>query len=280
MEVIYADIYFIVNLSMDFLALFITAKLRKLRVRAWRTLLAAAIGASYAVAELFMKGVILPALLAFAIPFLMCFTAFGFGRIGHYLLNVLTFWLTSWLMGGLLTAVYYIAGKILESKKIYINGRTETLYSDIPFYVIILIALSAAAVTLIWNRLAEKRRVTARASLTVELNGKVIETRALCDSGDLLTEPVGNLPVVILSPGLMDTILPGGVESIIEQGGREMLRVRVIPYSTVSGEGILYGYVPDRLTVNGIERRACVCSGGSSKFPLADCHAIVPVTLL
>lgn len=280
LEVIYADVYFIVNLSMDFLALFIAAKLRRLKVRALRTLFASAVGAGYAVAELFIGGRLLPALLALAIPVLMCFIAFGFGKPGHFTLNVITFWLVSWLMGGLLTAVYYVAGKIFESKKIYINGRTEVLYSDIPFWVIIAIALSCAAITLIWNRLAEKRRLAARAHLTVENDGVRIEEEGLCDSGNLLTEPIGGLPVIILSPDLMSALLPLGVESLMNGDSADMLKVRIIPYNTVSGNGILYGCIPDRLTVNGVERRACICSGGDLTFSFGECRAIVPASLL
>jgi len=280
MEVIYADIYFVVNLSMDFLTLFITAKLRKLPARALRLLFAAAVGGGYAVARLFISGRVLPLILTVAVPFLMCYIAYGFGRIGHYLLNTLTFWLVSWLMGGLLTAVYYFAGRLLEDRKIYINGRTEALYSDIPFWVIIVIAVCAALVTLLWNRLAERRMRSSRASVTVIDRGNEISFDALCDSGNMLVEPIGNLPVIIISPEILEKLLPEGIEPLIYGSTSDMLRVRVLPYSTVSGSGMTYGYLPDRILVGGVEKRACLCAPPDPDTDFGSCGAIIPTSLL
>ena len=70
--VIYADVYFIVNMSMDFTALFITAKIMNAKIGVGRFLAASVIGALYAILSLFLEeNAILSLFLAFALPFLM-----------------------------------------------------------------------------------------------------------------------------------------------------------------------------------------------------------------
>ena len=56
METVYADVYFIVNFSMDVLALFITGKILHLPQRILRICFAGAIGSAYAVLTLAFRG--------------------------------------------------------------------------------------------------------------------------------------------------------------------------------------------------------------------------------
>ena len=279
-NVIYADIYFLVNFSMDALALFVCAKIRKLPLKILRLTFAAAVGSAYAVARLFMNGSILPLVLSVLVPFLICYISFEYGRLSAFLLNVVSFWLISWLLGGALTAVYYLTDKILASQKIYINGRAETLYSDIPFSFILICALSCAFLTLIWNRIAEKKLQKTNATVQIDDGDISIIESALCDSGDLLTEPLSGTPVIIISPVLMEKIIPGGVDSLIKSGAAYAKKLRVIPYSTVSESGILYGYIPDRVLVNGAEKRACLCSAAKLCEKFGEHRIIIPTSLL
>ena len=280
MNVIYADIYFLINFSMDALALFVCAGIRKLPLRILRLIFAASVGSAYAVARLFMNGRIFPTVLSLIIPFLICYISFDYGGLSTFIINVVSFWLISWLLGGALTAVYYLTDKILASKKIYINGRAETLYSDIPFYVILICALSCAFLTLIWNRIAEKKLRKTNATVQIDDGDISIIESALCDSGDLLTEPLSGTPVIILSPALMEKLIPGGMDSLIHGSTAYAKRLRVIPYSTVSESGILYGYIPDRVLINGAEKRACLCSAAELYEKFGEHRIIIPTSLL
>ncbi|MBR6795203.1 MAG: sigma-E processing peptidase SpoIIGA, partial [Clostridia bacterium] len=53
-QVIYGDVFFLVNFSMDFLALFITGKLNHAAVPLWRLVLGGTLGGLYATVALFL----------------------------------------------------------------------------------------------------------------------------------------------------------------------------------------------------------------------------------
>lgn len=279
MQVIYADVYFIVNFSMDFLALFIACKIRKIPLRLWRTAFAAAVGSLYAVISLTFNGAenILTFLLAAAIPFLMCYIAYGGGRAKYYLINVASFWIISFVMGGMMTAIYYFVGKLLSSREIYINGTTYTLYSDIPFWIFIAAAFACALFTVIWNRLAAKKSGVHEASFFMEDGAVSINEVAMCDSGNLLREPLSGLPVIILSNELMEKVAPG-IETLKE--GLNYRKIRIIPYNTLSGSGILYGYIPDCVKINNDIKKACLCSGKDIGKTFDGYNVIIPTSLL
>lgn len=279
LQVIYADVYFIVNFSMDFLALFITCKLRKIPLRLFRTVFGAAVGSLYAVVSLSFngKGNILTFLLSVAVPFLMCYIAFGGGRPLYYLINVASFWIVSFVMGGMMTAIYYFAGKLLSSKEIYINGTTYTLYSDIPLWIFIAAAFACALITVVWNRFAAKKAECREVTFFVEDGAVSISERALCDSGNLLVEPISGLPVIILSGELMEKIAPG-LEKLSD--GLSYRKIRIIPYNTLTGSGILYGYIPDCVKIDGNIKKACLCSGRELSKPFDGYNVIVPASLL
>lgn len=283
MEVIYGDSYFLVNFSMDFLALFICCRLRRLPFRLWRTVASSGIGALYALICLMFGGEHSPIGIALSLllPCLMVYVAFGWGRPGSYLANLLTFWVTSLLMGGAMTSIYFLAGEILAKKQIYINGTVHTLYSGIPAWAFLLCALGAALLTALWNRFCDRRARTRSVRVSVSVGPRSAECEGLVDSGNLLTEPLSSLPVVILERELADSLVPGlsGFERSVGGFSADIAKVRIIPYRSVSGGGIMYGYLPDSITVNGVQKRAVICA--SEKGAIAgDRRAIVPLSLL
>ena len=286
-EVIYGDTYFLVNFSMDFLALFICSRVMKLRLKIIRTALGAATGALYALVTL-MTGLEHTPIgrgLSLFIPCLMVYIAFGWGSIGHFLGKVFAFWVTSFVMGGAMTCIYYFAGEFLAKKQIYINGTVHTIYSGIPPWVFILCALGAAILTVIWNNISDRRFRVKQASLTVRVGERQIECEGLVDSGNLLLEPLSALPVIIISHKLCDRLIPGlsSFDAISGDIGADLGKVRIIPCKTVSGNGIMYGYMPDRVIINGIEKRAVICPSSGGKDALAgksSPDAIIPASLL
>ena len=75
-QTVYADLYFMINLSMDFLCFFLTAKILSIKLHVWRALMASALGGAYAVAALFFTVGKLAALLI-DMAFCACLCLFG-----------------------------------------------------------------------------------------------------------------------------------------------------------------------------------------------------------
>lgn len=280
-EVIYADVYFLINFSMDFLALFVTARLLRLKQKTIRMCVAAALGGIYATVSLvaFTKGQ--ETLLNVAIPTLMCVIAFGITKIGQVVKNTFLLFAVSFLIGGGMTALYYVINRFLESRKIYINGTIDTLYSDIPVWLLAMLAVLCALVSFAWGRItrasAEKRKV----EVVVREGKREVRFSALCDSGNLLYEPFGGLPVIIVGEKIMQSIVSEDIFEVCfvgkkTSGNMEQTRkLRIIPAVTVGGDELLSGYVPDSVLIDGVEKKACIAYDRTGR-DFGGCDAIVP----
>ena len=118
------------------------------------------------------------------------------------------------------------------------------------------------------------------------------EFTALRDSGNLLTEPVSGLPVIIARaeavaeaappavlyalgceqvPGAWDT--PGADGAKTEGGEPQQERIYPIAYRSLGGSGALYGFEPRLCLVGGSRYRCVVALCRSASF--AGCAALV-----
>ena len=97
----------------------------------------------------------------------------------------------------------------------------------------------------------------------VTLNNKKIKTKALIDTGNLLKEPITNLPVVVMEHTLLYDVMPkdilnnterilGGDFSEIQENIKDeySLKLKVIPFSSLGKQnGMLLGIKGEDLTV-------------------------------
>ena len=78
MQTLYADILFLINFSMDFLTLYVTAAILRRKTSVARLSVASAIGGLYGVASVFMQGIlILNIFINLAVSYLMCVIVFS-----------------------------------------------------------------------------------------------------------------------------------------------------------------------------------------------------------
>lgn len=282
---IYGDLYFAVNFTMDTLALYLTAKLLHLPARLWRLALGGLLGALYSLLSLILPdGNLLSAATALLVPFPICIVAYGWQNIRSLGRQLAAFWVISLLLGGAMTAVCYAVG-IWGDKQVSVGGEVQPLMGDLPFWGLILIALLAGAVI---SCLLKRRKPTAQAvDITIE-DRSTVSLQALVDSGNLLTEPISGLPVIVVDRAQASSFLPDELRFLASENSREREhqpfptgstpRLRLIPCSTASGERILYGFIPRRILVAGQPKEACIAIGQLS--PNAEYTAIVPMNLL
>ncbi len=286
-QVIYGDVYFLINFSMDFLALYLTAKLRHRPEKTWRLAAGASLGGLYATLALVIIPPALDAPLTLAFPFPLTAVAFGFSGFFTLLKDAAAFFAISFAMGGVMTAAYYLAARFLASREIYINGSVETLYSDLPLWLLALTAALAALISYLWAKHCKKAASRRTVSLVIGDRGHELTLSAMCDSGNLLEEPIGHLPVIVLGKEAMLSLLPPSLSRAFfdkdlaaeRVDPRYLTRLRFIPVSTVGHEGLLRGYIPDYVTIGGEKKRACVALD-EENGDFGGFEAIVPSSLL
>lgn len=239
--ILYADVLFLINFSMDFLSLYAAGRLLSRSLSVWRMSAAAGIGALYATAATALSfGGILGA--ACAALCSLCMTAAAFG-VQDLLRTSLAVWGSGALLGGSMTLLSGLFGGTLPG-----GG-----YAD-------LIA-AAAAFSLGIGRLCRRRMHRGYAQVRIPYGENVYEGRALIDSGDLLCDPLSGAPVVLLCPAAARAL--AGDEAVGKFAGHiapdSAARggVRAVPVRTVGGVRILYGFFCPRLVILRGRERLC-----------------------
>ncbi len=257
----YGDVYWAINFTMDWLALWLTAKAMGQRPRPGRISMGAGLGAIYATAALLLPdGNLLSLITGLAVPLVLVALSLELPHRGGMARTlgkgVAIFYLISFLLGGAATAVSYFVAKWAK-RELVMGGQVSALPADLPYWGLLLIALTVgAAISLLLRRRGKLPHIA-----TVEIGEQedaLTSLIGLIDSGNLLTEPLSGSGVILVRREAA-AFLPAEL-AFLREGGTPTLspRLRLIPYSTPAGEGILYGYLPRHLRVNGRPRAACV----------------------
>ena len=258
--IIYIDIIFLENLIMNTIILYTTAIILKIRPRTIRVILSSAIGSIYAIITYVTEiqiytSVILKAILAI----IMIYVAFNPQNIKKMWKQVAIFYLTSFVFGGVtLYLIYYI-----KPQEVFI--KNGVFVGEYIFKVIMLGAI-VAFVTIKISLKIIKTKISPKdmyCKIKVKLNEKIIETRAMIDTGNLAKEPITNTPVVIVESTLLEGILPikilNNLENILggdfsqisdEMQEKYISKFRCIPFSSLGKQnGMLLGMRADEILV-------------------------------
>ena len=285
MQTVYIDIYFLVNFSMDFLCLYLTAKLLSERMPVLRFILAAALGGVYANVSLlipFGRGVsLLFDVLACAV---ICAVAFFRPRSWQRLfLYILVYTAVSAALGGSMTALYYLFNR---------SGIFDFIKSSdgdgISVWLFAILALISAVITLVGGG-GFKRKMSAReASVEITYKENSVILHGMTDSGNLLCEPVSGRPCIVVRRDKMKALLPPSLAELSEKGGFSKLdglddeikkRVVLIPSRTVSGNSLLIGIRVDGIRI-GAEGRMRDADAIVVLSELSDADALIPSGLM
>lgn len=244
---------------MDFLALYITAKILHIKASPKRLTAAASLGALYSLLAL----IAVPpppfgTIVSIGVSFLLTALSFGRQKAKLLLKNTAVFYLISFALGGGITAICNMLNIWQNKKELVINGSHGVVYGDISFGLLIILAIVCGLLSLISGRLAKKRTATLTAEIKITFASNTSEVTGLVDSGNLLKEPISGKPVIITTFDAVRKILPIDMLPLFREGATDCLshspslsRLRMIPSSTVGGKSLLYAFLPDCVQVGG-----------------------------
>lgn len=261
-QTIYGDVLFLINFSMDYLALYLTSKILSLHVKAFRMILSAAAGAIYSVYILFFPGnVFIGTIISVAVSLLICYMAFG-ANLRTFIRSVILFYLISLLLGGGITALCNVFASLSGTKRVLFNGSVRELDKEIPFALFMVFTSVCVLLCFIGGHIFKRFSRIKTAKLCIINRGKKLYADALCDSGNLLTEPISGRPCIIIPLSMSEGLIPGETKQSIEKNDfsnhSSVFGLRVIPSHSVGHSGMLYGFIPESVTVNGVSVNACV----------------------
>lgn len=231
-QVIYIDILFLLNFFITYLLLLTTKRLLKCNAKQYRLILSAVFGGLYSMV------ILVPSLMMFVSvigkllsAFLIVFIGFGFVNWKRFLKGIVFFFSASFIFVGIMIGLWLTFrpnGLIINNASIYFNINAKILIlSSLLAYVL------STVIIKIHNRVTAKNQI-----YLVEINhkGEKVTFNALSDTGNRLREPFSNSPVIVVDSQLLSILFEGDP-------------VRVVPFHTVSGDGILNAYKADLVVV-------------------------------
>ena len=248
---VYIDVLFFINLLINLILLYVSARLLSLKIKPLRFLIASFFGALYSVLiffpdfNVFYSGSakLLSSLAIIAIAFNIKGWRLYFKTLG-------IFYLVTLLFGGCVFALFYLSGIGSRVGAVIKNG---IIYFDLPWqFLFFSIGISYIIISGIWKSILNRARGNSFVSLNIEYSGSNATIRALLDTGNSLFEPISHSPVIVTEFGEIKNILPESIRAAVESGNinfEENFKIRVIPFSSVGKEnGLLLGFQPDRVT--------------------------------
>ncbi len=252
--VLYADILFLVDLSMDFLTLCLCARLTHRKTTLLRTLAGAALGALGSVLLLvtdagrgavFFTGLFLSAgMTAVCFGIRPAARASFRASVRWFFRQVLLVWGSGAITGGCMSMLLSLGTPVY----------LETGYGGKTSFWPVFLATTGAVYCLI--RLLQRHMTRRTAEVLVMHRGKSARCTVLVDSGNLLRDPLTGREVILLSRDAAAGLdLPAGEEAY--KAAEHLLPV---PASGVNGTRLLWALRPELLLVNGTARDALVAA--------------------
>ena len=265
MLVLYADVLFAINFSMDFLGLFFTAVIFHIRFKKVRIILSSLIGAFYGTIQVFfVLDFLLQISLSVVVALLMIKIAFSEQSKKRMISATIVYFFASMALGGIMTLLYAFFNSLLAQ---FISKYTyEETYNGGKLFVIIVFT---ALASLIFSKIITSKKDEKIAKLHISLDGQSFDLIGFCDSGNLLIEPFSGKKVVLVGE---NSTLGAKIQACSE------LRKRLIPYKDVNGSGIIKGVTPESILINDNSVNAIVATVKSNDFN--GYEALIPSALL
>lgn len=249
-QTVYGDILFFVNFCMDFQCLFLTAKLLHRPFSLIRGAIFSTLGALYACVALFLSVSGLWAFLAdLGVCFLMCVGTFlqKDGRLRHVFLPFALYFGVSFAVGGVMSGIASLLS--------HVEAPMGTQESELSSGAFFLLALLGGALTFFWGRLTQRRAKGKRAELMLSFGEKTLPVTCMVDTANLLRDPVGGKPVILLESEAAEGLFPSELlrcdASELSSLSHDLARrVRLIPASAATGNGLLLAIAPDRAVLD------------------------------
>lgn len=234
---IYADILVIVNLYVDYILLCCVRSFLRLGAATPRLVLGALAGALLSLLGLLpLPGWTAPVLGGACA---LAAAAAAFAPMKPRLL--LRCWLATWTFSFLLAGFLLFVMQFAPPGYMALVGGAVYLNLSLP----VLFAATCTAYGVFWlvGRLLPREHGQPLAKLTVSHKGRAATVYAKADTGNALREPFSGLPVIVCQREALGALGP------LPTPGEPSPGVRLVPFESLGGQGLLAAFKPDSATL-------------------------------
>lgn len=267
--VVYADVYFLLNFSIDLICLYICGAIAGKAQRKLPLIIAASIGGVYACAALFIRNSIVTSVSAVVVCLAIYFLAYRPNSFGGIIYGGLLLFCVNALFGGLYSSIVSFAS----------GGRVDTdHFSYYPFFL----AVTAA---LVFARFINLKATSEIIYSEITYNGKSSRFLSIIDTGNSLREPISGMGVALLCKSSAQKIFSEDEIRILsgdDNGSDAFMRgFRLIKLNTAVGSKRCFCVKAEKVFVEKRRKRSevCVYLVVSSQLTLGDVECLLPNSL-
>lgn len=258
---IYLDVVLIENLCMNYIILFATGYILKIKVNHIKLILSAILGGVYSiVAYMQILEIYSNTIFKVILSIAMVYLAYNPKTIKQLTKELVFFYLTSFVFGGCAFALLYF----IKPQEIFMqNGVYVGTY---PIKIALLGAIVGFTITVIAFQFVKRKlsKKDMHCELSIYFADKSTQTIALIDTGNLLKDPITSMPVIIVEKEVLRNILPDNILNNLNKiiGGdvpkeiyedeslKYITKFRVIPFSSIGKEnGLLLGFKTNKIII-------------------------------
>ena len=244
---IYIDIYFLINFTVDLLAIYFSTVLSKINCGIKRMIIASIVGGFYAVfAVLLLDNSVYMYPLSIVILAVIVLIVAHKVSIYRKVKYAVSFILFQLLIGG---TVYY--GYCTLSDLISFDEIGALNSNNKKILILALLVLLAIGIIKLMLAFFSNTKSEIAVTLDVFFRGKYKRVDALVDSGNLAKDPFDKKPVMLMTLKEARELigLPENVSDYDNLTGELKRRIRIIPIKRGKDSVILYGIKPDKIMI-------------------------------
>ena len=257
---IYIDVIIVENLIMNYIILYATGTISKVKISYLRIFCSSLIGAIYAITEYTFKlNIYSNIIIKTILSVIIIYVAFNPQNIKKMCKQLIIFYVTTFTFGGIATYLIYV----LKPQNIIIkNGMFVGTY---VLKTIFLGAILGTVIIIIAFKIS-KNKMTKKDILCqtkIKLEGKEITLNTMLDTGNMLKEPISGTPVIIVEKTSLYELMPkeilehteeilgGDFEKIPEEiKNKYISKFKMIPFSSLGKQnGMLLGIKAEKIEV-------------------------------
>lgn len=264
MHSIYIDVLIFTNIFQDFIVLLILKKILHLKSSYLRLLAGSLTGGITSLIALIPPlNFLLNIITKIAVALLLVLVTFGFQNRKNFVKNTVTLFIISFLFNGALICFY------LAIKPNGMEIINDTVYFNISPLLLIILTLIIYFILSIYKRLFKNHtKHYETVTVTIHSENKEYIVKCKIDSGCNVKEPFSGSYVIIVEESKLPEINP------------DKSKIRVIPFESLGGNGIIYGFKADEIKINNKKQSQEIYIGLSTNVFKNGIDGIIPQKLI
>ena len=257
---IYIDVIIVENLIMNYIILYATGTISKVKISYLRIFCSSLIGAIYAITEYTFKlNIYSNIIIKTILSVIIIYVAFNPQNIKKMCKQLIIFYVTTFTFGGIATYLIYV----LKPQNIIIKNG---MYVGTYVLKVIFIGAIIGTIILFIAFKQVKSKITKKdmiCQIKIKINGKEKTLDAMVDTGNMLKEPITGTPVAVVERTSLYDLLPkeilnntesilgGDFKNIPEDIKREYIpKLKIIPFASLGKQnGMLIGIKPEKIEI-------------------------------